>query len=110
MDEEHKIGETKIDGERISIWQSHYDTNDRVAIELRGEDGQPYSVLTVNLDDNDFEDGVCPKLLPGEFFVRSNEYSQDTVRGAMESGLFEDTGKTVTYGRGVTGLIWKFKT
>jgi hypothetical protein len=109
MDEEHKIGETQIDGERVSIWQSRYDSNDRVAVSLRGEDGAPYSVLTVNLDSDDFEDGVGYTLQPGEFFVRSNEYSQGTIRGAMESGLFEDTGRTVTYGRGVTGLVWKFK-
>lgn len=109
MDEPHKIGETVIDGEKISIWQSRYDNNDRVAISLRGQDGSPYSVLTVNLDPDDFEDGVGYKLLPGEFFVRSNEYSQDTVRGAMESGLFEDTGKSAIYGRGVLALVWKFK-
>lgn len=99
---------TLKDGEKLSIWKGYYDYNGATALTMRAANGEPYSNLTVNLLDDDFI-GEPYRLKEKEFFVRSTEYNRDFLDAALLCGLFEDTGRRVEYGRGVTGEVWRFK-
>jgi len=99
-DNDDKIGEVLFKGKTVDILKIAYRTNDRVAISLtQGE--MPFGVLTVNLPDEEFEEG--------EFAVKDwTENEEITPFILAHTDLFEDTGKTVPTGR-VEAPIWRLK-
>ena len=62
--------------------------------------GQRFSVLTVNLP--------SAHLAEGEFAVKTWSENAATVKAALETGLFVDTGKRIPTGF-VEASVWKFK-
>lgn len=61
--------------------------------------GEPFSILTVNLPDDELADG--------EFFVKTWSENEKTAKAAIESGFYKDTGRRVKTGF-VEAEVWKF--
>jgi len=76
--------------------------NGRLAIMLEeAETKEPWCVLTVNMPDDNLEDG--------EFFVKTWSENADTSTALMsQTDLFENTGRIVPAGY-ANACVWKFK-
>jgi hypothetical protein len=72
----------------------------RIAILLQEQDGEPFGTLTVNLPDEEIEDG--------EIIVKTWSGNEPLADAAMKSGLFSDTGKRLKTGF-VEAQIWRIK-
>ena len=95
-----KIGKVVFRGKVLKIIKTAYSTNGRVAIELKS-DGVPLAVLSVNLPDEEFEEG--------EFAVKNWSENEEIAPFILEhTDLFEDTGKRIPTGW-VESQVWRFK-
>jgi hypothetical protein len=75
--------------------------NGRLVIWLEEQTGVPWCKLTVNLPDDNLEDG--------EFFVKTWSENADTTTALIEqTDLFENTGRIVPTGS-ANACVWKFK-
>jgi hypothetical protein len=72
-------------------------TNGRLAVGLLDEEGDNFATLTTNLVDQDLADG--------EIFVKTWSENEDAAAGALESGLFKDTGRRVPTGY-IEASVW----
>lgn len=81
---------------------SHYVNTGRLAIVVMGggDFPEPFGNLTVNIPEAELE--------PGEICVRDWAENEMLAAVALETGLFEDTGKRVPTGY-VTAPIWRVK-
>lgn len=75
--------------------------NNRIAIQYITPSGEPMSVLTVNLPDAELKDD--------EFAIKNWSENERTAKAAIESGIYEDTGKRISTGF-VEAPVWKFAT
>ena len=75
--------------------------NGRLAIWLEEQTGVPWCKLTVNLPDDNLEDG--------EFFVKTWSENADTTKALIEqTNLFEETERIVPTGY-ANACVWKFQ-
>lgn len=103
-----KIGETTIDGEKIEIFESRFVDSGGLAFMTFTAFGEPYAKLGVHLDAADMTQGSA-KIAKDEFFVRACKYDTKFLAEMLKTGLFEDTGRRVLYGRDVPGQVWRRK-
>lgn len=71
----------------------------RLALKVNSSDEGPIGCLTVNLPDS--------KLGDGEFFVKTWAENEELAKAAMDTKLFQDTGRTVATGY-VLAEVWRF--
>jgi hypothetical protein len=80
--------------------------NGRMAVELFDGDGLPYATLSVNLPD-------APELGPNEFYAKTWSENAPLRQPALDSGLFEDTGRRWPLSYVRTGFVeaevWRLK-
>lgn len=76
--------------------------NGATAIQLRGPNGEPAGTLSVNVPES------AGELADDEFFAKT--YSENTpfVQPALDSGLFEDTGRVVRAGY-LSFPVWRVR-
>lgn len=90
-----------IKGRTIGLRKALYRGNDRLALRyVDTAEGSPYAQLTVNIPGADLKEG--------EFVVKTWEDNEELARLALQSGIFEDTGRRVQEGF-VPAQIWRFK-
>lgn len=87
-------------GHTLTLELDRYSLNDRLAISLFDDEGEPCTTLTCNLPDENLEEG--------EFFIKTWFPNEEITVAALESGLFVDTGKRVETGF-VQAPVWRFK-
>ncbi len=66
--------------------------NGATAIQLRGPDGEPVGTLSVNVPES------AGELADDEFFAKTYSENAHFVQPALDSRLFEDTGRVVRAG------------
>ena len=66
--------------------------NGATAIQFRGPDGEPAGTLSVNVPES------AGELADDEFFAKTYSENARFVQPALDSGLFEDTGRVVRAG------------
>lgn len=76
--------------------------NAALAVQLIATDGEPTGVLSLNIPEE------AESLNPGEFFAKTYGENESIAKQAMESGLFEDTGRTVRCGYLVLP-VWRIR-
>lgn len=102
-----QIGEMRSeDGERLLIMETRFIESGGMCFLLLTEYGEPYMKLGVALTPEEVKEGVS-SLGPGEFFVRCQSWDEEALKLLLGTGLFEDTGRRVKYGRNVPGAVWK---
>jgi hypothetical protein len=74
--------------------------NGATAVVIKCVDGSPLCILSVNLGD--------VKLKDGEFLAKTWSENEDIAKSALDSGLFEDTGRRIPTGW-VEAQVWRFK-
>src|SRR5690242_4416867 len=89
-----------FNGEKITVIKDYYTNNNRLAVLLRTENGEPYATLSANVP--------TAKLLDGEFAVKNYSGNEEIAKAAMYSGIFVDTGKRVQSGY-VEMPVWRFR-
>ena len=72
--------------------------NNRPALQLISEYGEPFMKITVNIPEE--------KLEPGEFFVKTWNENEPYIAELLASGLFIDTGKRVQCGYS-EAAVWR---
>lgn len=75
-----------------------YYAQGNIAIQYMGDAG-PLGTLTVNLPDDELDDG--------EFAVKTWSENEQLAKAAFATGLFEDTGKRIPTGF-VEAQVWRF--
>ncbi len=66
--------------------------NGATAIRLQSPDGEPVGTLSVNVPES------ADQLADDEFFAKTYGENADFAQPALDSGLFEDTGRVVRAG------------
>jgi len=94
-----KIKDTKLmsDGEEIILSCGVY-SNGRLAIQSFTQFGEPYAILTINIPEQELQDG--------EIIVKTWSENENISRAVLETGLFIDTGKRISAGF-CEAEIWK---
>jgi hypothetical protein len=90
------LAEIRLRGERLLIRIGVY-SNGRPALTIVDEFGFPFTVLTINLPDED--------LAPGDIFVKIWGENAAFIGELLSTGFFFDTGKRVKTGF-VEAAIW----
>lgn len=86
-------------GHLLTAVYDRYSVNDRLAIMLIDDEGDPCTDLTVNLPGE--------HLAEGEFFVKTWFPNEEISVAALASGHFVDTGRRVPTGF-VQAQVWRF--
>jgi len=94
------IGHIQTNYGLATVRTSTYQNNGATAVVLECENGEPLATLSVNLE------GV--KLGEGEFLAKTWSENEEIAKAALDSGLFEDTGRRVPTGW-VEAQVWRFK-
>jgi hypothetical protein len=97
-----KVLDVKIGNEifKVKLSWDHYRSGKAIAIMGTTLDGEPFSVLTVNMPGY--------HLGENEIIVKTWSENEQFAIAARESGYFEQTGRTVPTGY-VEASIWKIK-
>jgi hypothetical protein len=97
-----KIGELTYGGEKLDVFKSAYVRNDSAAIFALVQDtGEPYATISENHDLDLFQD---------EFVVQARNITPAFCAALLACGLFEDTGRELTFGPFSTREpIWRIK-
>lgn len=105
--EPKRVGEIRLeDGELLHIMETTFIDSGGLCFMIVSETGEPYTKLGVYLTKDDMVDGTS-ELGPNEFFVRKQPWDEKDHARFLATGLFEDTGRRVKYGRDVPGAVWK---
>ena len=88
---------------RYIIETNRYINNDRLMISVL-RDRLPFATLSENVPDLHLEEGEF--VLNHDF---SRERNKEFLQELLDSGMFEDTGCTCTYGYVIEQPIWKYK-
>ena len=98
-----KIGEIRgKDNELLVIKAGFYPSHPwKRSVVVETEDGEPITVLSINT-------GLDHFLEEGEFIVNKDE-TEDFLHLMQMTGLFENTGKTASYGFIRDQPIWRIK-
>jgi hypothetical protein len=79
-----------------------YSDGDRVAIQAKSLDNEPYGTLTVNIPECPLDENK------GEILVKTWSENERFSKTVFDTGLFEDTGKR--FGTGfVEAQVWRVK-
>lgn len=108
MQTPQKVGEVVHDGETLTVMKAQYSDNGALCILILAANGEPYAKLSTNLHQEDLVEGTL-NAEPDEIYVRfsGSDYMFELYDDLLKSGMFKNTGKTVQYGRGVYGHVWK---
>lgn len=85
----------------MTVYTPTYRTGDRLAVELVQEDGETFTMLSVNLPKS------AHLLGPNEFFAKTWSENEEVAEDALASGIFRYTGRTSD--DDVNAPIWTFK-
>lgn len=85
------IGNVATPDGLVQAMQGTY-CNGATAIQLQGPDGEPVGTLSVNVPES------ARELADDEFFAKTYSENARFVQPALDSGLFEDTGRVVRAG------------
>lgn len=85
------IGDVATPYGRVQAIQGTYG-NGATAIRLQGPDGEPIGTLSVNVPES------AGELARDEFFAKTYSENARFIQPALDSGLFEDTGRVVRAG------------
>jgi hypothetical protein len=94
------IGHIQTNFGLATVITSTYQHGGATAIVMELQDGEPLCTLSVNIE------GV--KLPEGTFLAKTWSENAEIAKAALDSGLFEDTGKRVPTGF-VEAQVWRFK-
>ncbi len=86
-----------VNGDLLTIEFLKYNNN-RIAIELIEESGEPYAMLSVNIPDCNIE--------PDEIIIKDYSENSGIPEQVFKCGLFENTGK---FEQNLNCPIWKLK-
>ncbi len=75
----------------VQVLQVTY-CNCATAVQLEGPDGEPIGTLSVNVPES------ADPLAENEFLAKTYSENERVVQPALDSGIFEDTGRTVRAG------------
>lgn len=84
-------------GYRCTLHCSRYTNNDRLAIIATTESGEPFGILTVNLD---------APIPDGCLAIKNWSENEELARVAFDTGLFVDTGERIRTGY-VHAPVWE---
>ena len=87
------------DGESLGVMRYAY-SNGRVAILVEAANDEAFADVSVNV--------VAVQLAEGEFVIH-HDLDSDLRQKLRDTGLFEDTGRTVSYGYVTGAEIWRLK-
>lgn len=76
-------------GEKLTLEKSAYESNNTTALTIKREDGQLYSVLSVNLPESFGNDVV---------YIDVNNNPADLVKKVEDSGFIQNIGMTAKSG------------
>lgn len=93
-----KLGSIVLNGEHLDVLVRQTYSNGRMAVEVRSFDG-PFAMLSVNLPE-------APTLEPYHFYAKTWSENAILRQPALDSGLFEDTGRRVRTGF-VEAEVWR---
>lgn len=82
-----KVGRITLDNEDMWLYLGYYTENERIALMVSTEDGEPYATLSTNIIEIDIE--------PDEFMFPWYNFTPDLIREISDSPYFEDTGKRI---------------
>lgn len=89
------------------IYSTRYLNNDRVAIYIKSTSGERLAVASSNVIEADLEEGEF--CVPVHNLDRKDpQFGRSLLDDLVDSGLFEDTGKTVPSGF-VVMPVWRVK-
>ena len=95
-----KIGTAEVAGEILTIYRTEYESNGSLGILLYDAKEEPYAVVSVNLVDQFMEEN--------EFAVH-HDIQSIVAEDLLKCGLFEDTGRRVSYGFVESRPVWRLK-
>lgn len=95
------IGHIQTNYGLATVRTSTYSHGGATAVVLECENGEPLATLSVNVEG--------AKLGEGEFLAKTWSENEEIAKAALDSGLFEDTGRRVPTGW-VEAQVWRFKT
>lgn len=72
---------------KLHFTYTKYVNGDRLAVQLREEDGMPFATLSANIDGAD--------VRAGEFVMKDWSENAPIAAAVRGLGVFEDTGRTV---------------
>ena len=79
----------KFDGETLKIRKSTYQNNGASAVFVECEDGEPYAILSCNLE---------AKPANGCFWLKDWSENEPIAKALLKSGVIELTGRAVSSG------------
>ena len=85
----------------MTVVTSTYQNGDALAVELVQEDGEPFTMLSVNIPKS------AHLLGPNEFFAKTWSENGEVAKDALASKVFRYTGRTSN--DDVNAQIWTFK-
>jgi hypothetical protein len=100
MSDRMKIGTVEVAGETLTVYKMEYQSNDRVTILLYDAEDEPYATVSVNLVDQPMGEG--------EFAIH-HDIRSVVAEDLLAGGLFEDTGRKVSYGFVQGQPVWRLK-
>jgi len=96
-----KFASIPVAGETMTVFTEKYQTNDRLAVLVYCADGSPFCVPSINVTDAfGIED---------DEFVLNHDVQGGVKDDLIACGLFEDTGKRVSYGYVKSQPVWRLK-
>jgi hypothetical protein len=95
-----KIGEISYSGELMTIYRDVYHDNNRLAITVVCDNGEPYATVS--------ENHPSMYIADNKFVVQSRNLSGDFIAALLSSGLFVHCG-AVRFGSFGTMPIWLLK-
>ncbi len=72
-------------GELVTIWKSSYANNNRLAIILKGADGEPFATISANLPDQPMADD--------EFAAKTYSENEGIAKAVFDTGCFFYTAR-----------------
>lgn len=94
------IGHIQTNYGLATVLKSTYHHGGATAVVLECENGEPLATLSVNVEG--------AKLGEGEFIAKTWSENEEIAKAALDSGLFEDTGRRVPTGW-VEAQVWRLK-
>ena len=96
-----KIGTITFNGEQLDIYRSKYMDNDRLAIIVLSEHGEPYATVS--------ENHTTLGLADDEFVAQTRNMTEKFTEALRRSGLFDEIGSTLFGSHSTREPIWKLR-
>lgn len=98
-----KIGNVDTKWGSLAIKVARYGKGNALAVTLESDEGEPYGTFSLNIPE------LAKTLGSTEFFVKHYSENAPLVQPMLNTGLFEDTGRTGSNGF-ITAPVWKLAT